>query len=60
MYLFKKILKKNSFIITDEDNREFKKIKKIIKNKKLKKITIGTKSGDLRLLNHSYNQKIPQ
>ncbi len=54
MYLFKKILKKNSFIITDEDNREFKKIKKIIKNKKLKKITIGTKSGDLRLLNHSY------
>ena len=54
MYLFKKLLKKNSFLITDEDNKEFKKIKKIINNKKLNKTTIGTKSGDLRLLKHFY------
>ena len=50
MYLFSRLLKKNSKIITDEDNKEFKKIKKIIKTKKLKKNTIGSNTGNLRIL----------
>ena len=58
MYLFKKLLKNNSFLITDEDNKEFKKIRKIIKNRKLNKITIGSKSGDLRLLQHFYKDNM--
>ena len=56
MYLFKKLLKKKSLLITDEDNKEFKKINKIAKIRGLNKITIGTKSGDLRLLEHSYKE----
>ncbi len=54
MYLFKKLLKKNSKIITDENNLEFKIIKKISIQKKLKKITIGSDSGDLRIINTRY------
>ena len=42
MYLFRYLLKKNSKIITDEDNKEFKILKKIVNKKKIKKITIGT------------------
>ena len=34
MYLFKNLLNKNSKIITDEDNKEFKIIKKIANKKK--------------------------
>ena len=54
MYLFKKLLKKNSKIITDADNKEFSKIKNIAYKHKLKKITIGSSSGNLRILNHKY------
>ncbi len=54
MYLFKNLLKKNSKIITDEDNQEFKLIKKI---KNRKKITIGSNSGDIVILSNKYKQK---
>jgi len=50
MYLFKKLLKKNSRIITDEDNIEFNKIKNIAKKRKIKKFTIGSNSGNIRIL----------
>jgi len=54
MHLFNYILKKNSEIITDEDNREFKIIKKISKKRKIKKNTIGTLSGNIKILNNKY------
>jgi len=56
MYLFKNLLKKDSKIITDEDNKEFKIIKKITKKRKIKKITIGTKAGNIKILNNKYKQ----
>ncbi len=45
MYLFKNLMKKKSFVIGDEDIKEFNLIKKI---KKLKKLTIG-KNGNLKI-----------
>jgi MurE/MurF fusion protein len=57
MYLFKKLLKKNSKIITDEENKEFKDITKISKERKIKCITIGTSSGNIRVLQNSYKGK---
>ena len=54
MYLFSNLLKKNSLVITDEDNQEFKSIKKIIEKRKLKKSTIGTESGYVKILDHTF------
>jgi len=51
MYLFRNLLKPYSNIITDEENKEFKKIKSI---PRMKKITIGLKSGDVKILENSY------
>ena len=56
MYLFKKLLKKKSQIITDEDIKEFKIIKNIAKKRKLKKITIGSKLGNIQILKNKYKQ----
>ena len=58
MYLFEKLLKKKSKIITDEDSSKFNFIKKISEKRKLKKITIGSKSGDLKILHNSYNKNM--
>ena len=57
MYLFKNLLKKKSKIITDEEIKEFKLIKRIAKERKIKKNTIGFKSGNIKILNNSYNEK---
>ena len=38
MYLFRNLLKKDSKIITDEDIKEFKTIKKIAHKRKIKKL----------------------
>ena len=57
MHLFKNLLKKNSKIITDEDNKEFNSIKNIANKKKIKKITIGTKSGNIKILSNQYKKK---
>ena len=56
MDLFKNLLKKNSKIITDEDNKEFKIIKKITNRRGIKKITIGTEAGNIKILNNKYKQ----
>ena len=55
MYLFKNLIKKNSRIITDEENKEFNVIKKIATKRKIKRITIGSNSGNLRILNNRYD-----
>ncbi len=56
MYLFRNLLKKNSTIITDETNKEFKIIKNIASERKIKKNTIGTTSGNIKILQNKYKQ----
>ena len=56
MYLFRNLLKKGSKIITDEDIKEYKIIKKISSKRKIEKITIGTKTGKIKILNSKYKQ----
>ena len=56
MYLFKNLLNKNSKIITDEENKEFKILKNIASKKKLKLKTIGLNSKNIKILNNSYKQ----
>ena len=56
-YLFKNLLKKNSKIITDEENKEFKIIKSIANKKRIKLITIGTTSGSIKILHNKYKEK---
>ena len=56
MHLFKNLLRERSTVITDEENSKFKILNNILKNKKIKKITIGKHSGNLRILNHSYKK----
>ena len=57
MYLFKNLLKKNSKIITDEDNKEFKIIRNIANKRKIKKKTIGLSSGNIKILQNKYREK---
>ena len=54
LHLFKKLLQKNSNVITDLDIPEYKKIKSIVRRKKLKLNTISAKSADLNLISHKY------
>ena len=54
MYLFKNLLNKNSNIITDEDNKEFKIINEIAKRKKINQLTIGTNTGNIKILENIY------
>jgi len=56
IYLFKNLLNKNSNIITDEENKEFKIIKNISNRRKIKKITIGNNSGNIKILNNKYKE----
>jgi murE/murF fusion protein len=57
MYLFNKLLKKNSKIISDQENKEFKILKKISKKRKIKQISIGTTASTLNILHNSYKGK---
>ena len=54
MYLFNNLLNKNSIIITDEQIKEFDFIKKISQRRKLKKVTIGKNSGNIKILDVKY------
>ncbi len=58
MHLFRNLLQENSKIITDEENKEFKFIKNIANSRKLKKITIGKKSGNMSLFHYTRLMKI--
>ena len=57
MYLFINLLNKNSNIITDEENKEFKVIRNISNRRKIKKITIGSNSGNIKILQNRYKEK---
>ncbi len=56
MHLFKNLLNKNSNIITDEENREFKFIEKIAKRRKINKLTLGPNSKDIKILYNKYKE----
>ena len=58
MYLFSNLLKKKSTIITDKDNKEFKVIQSISNRRKIKKVTIGFNSGDVKILDYRYHGEI--
>ena len=50
LYLFKNLLTKNSFCLTDESNSFFKRLKKIVLHKQVNLFTIGNKNSSLKLL----------
>ena len=54
IYLFSNLLKEKSKVITDEDIKEFKIINKVLERRRLKKITIGSASGNIRVLGVRY------
>ena len=54
LYLFEKLLGKNSNIITDIEIPEYKKIKKIASKRKLRINTISNKNSNLNLISHKY------
>ena len=54
LYLFNKLLKKNSTVITDKTIPEYKKIKKISLNKQLNLKTIGNEGSTLNIVDHEY------
>ena len=56
MYLFKNLLNRNSNIITDEENKEFKFIKRIAERRKIKKITLGSNLEGIKILGNKYNE----
>ena len=53
LYLFKKLIKKSGYIITDNKIPQFKKIKKISKNKNLKLQTLDNKNN-FEILSHGF------
>ena len=54
LYLFENLIKRNSNIITDIENKEYKRIKKIALKRKLKIKTISNYRGSLNIISHKY------
>ena len=54
LYLFRKLLKKNSDIITDIEIPEYKKIKNIALKRKLNIKTISNQNSSLNIISHKY------
>jgi MurE/MurF fusion protein len=55
LYLFKNLIKKNSNVITDEKIPEFKKIKKIVLNKKLNLYSLFDKKNNFQFVSHEFD-----
>jgi len=56
LYLFEKLLKKNSNIITDIEIPEYKNIKRIALKRKLNIDTISNENSNLNIISHKYFQ----
>ncbi len=54
LYLFKNLIKKKGNVITDQSIPEFKKIKKITIDEKLKLYALNDKKNDLKVISHSF------
>jgi len=52
LLLFKNLLSDKGTVITDSDIKQYETIKKIQRKRKLKILTIGSKSNTLKILNH--------
>ncbi|PHX89192.1 MAG: UDP-N-acetylmuramoyl-L-alanyl-D-glutamate--2,6-diaminopimelate ligase [Pelagibacteraceae bacterium] len=57
LYLFKKLIKKNGIIISDENIPEYKKIKKISVKKKLKLYSILNNQNNFELMSHQFQDE---
>ena len=57
LYLFKNLIKKKGYIITDSTIPQFNKIKKIAIKKKIKLETVFGKNSDLELITHNYKDE---
>tara|TARA_Y100000590_G_scaffold127375_1_gene145649 strand:+ start:2895 stop:5738 length:2844 start_codon:yes stop_codon:yes gene_type:complete len=61
LILFKKLMKKNSYIIFDNDLKISSKLKKISKNNNIKNYSIGSKNSNLKIIKHkfvNFNQEV--
>jgi MurE/MurF fusion protein len=54
LYLFKRLLKKNSYVITDKEIPEYNDIKNICLNRKLNINTISNDKSNLKVISHKY------
>ena len=54
LILFKKLMKKNSYMIYDKDLKVSKNLESISNLNKINKLNIGKKYSDLRILSHRY------
>jgi len=57
LYLFKKLLKKDAFIITDKEIPQYNKIKDIALKKNFSIETISNKNGNLETISHEYENE---
>ncbi len=58
LYLFENLITKRGNVITDQLIPEFRKIKKIVINKKLKLHTINDQKNNLKLLSHNFKGEV--
>ena len=56
LYLFEKLIKKNSNVITDIDIPEYKKIKNLALKRKLNITTISNYKSSLNIISHQYSR----
>ena len=54
LYLFEKLIRKGGNVITDQSIPQFKKIKKITSNRKLKLQTLNDKKNNFQIISHSF------
>ena len=57
LYLFKYLIKKKGYIISDSTIPQFNELKRIATKKQLKLATVFAKNSDLELVSHIYNKE---
>ncbi len=57
LYLFRYLIKKKGYVITDSTIPQFNKIRRISKEKKLNLVTVLGKNSDLELVSHIYKNE---
>ncbi|MBM5787562.1 MAG: UDP-N-acetylmuramoyl-L-alanyl-D-glutamate--2,6-diaminopimelate ligase, partial [Pelagibacterales bacterium] len=57
LYLFKNLLKKNSFAIIDTDIPQYSLLKKICNKRKIKILSFGSKGNTIKLISHYFLER---
>lgn len=57
LYLFKNLLKKNSFAIIDTDIPQYSLLKKICNRRKIKILSFGSKGNTIKLISHYFLER---